>query len=63
MVRREIRPLLRKLAQVPFADIISAAVRMVSIQVKTLKDDKLGGYDSEVTADLTSDDTAGEETL
>jgi hypothetical protein len=36
---------------------------MVSIQVKTLKDDKLGGYDSEVTADLTSDDTAGEETL
>ncbi len=62
-MRREIRPLLRKLAQVPFADIISEAVRMVSIQVKTLKDDKLGGYDSEVTADLTSDDTAGEETL
>ena len=63
MVRREIRTLLKKLAQAPFADIIPAAIKMVSAQVKTLKADQLGGYDSELTADLTSDDTAGEETL
>ena len=66
IVRRELRPLLRKLLLLPYAEILGSVSKMLELKIKNnLKENNFdkenGGYDSELTADLTSDDTEGEE--
>ena len=71
MIRREIRPRLSQLAEMPIARILDHLIAPRHPNLKTKTPDSCGsrqqeegcGYDSELTADLTSDDTAGEEEL
>ena len=63
-VRQKSRPLLKQLAKLPHHDVLDHLVKLqCNIKIKTIKEEGDDGYDSDITADLTSDDSSEEESL
>lgn len=61
-VRQTIRPFLRKISTIAHSDTLDVVHKMLNkIVIKTMKEEGDDGYDTEHTADLTSDDSEEEE--
>ena len=61
-VRQEVRPFLRKLSIQAHSDTLDVVHKMLhKIEIKTMKEEGDDGYDTEHTADMTSDDSEEEE--
>ena len=62
MVRKKIRPMLKQLAKVPHSDTLEHIYKLINnLKIKTVKEEGDDGYDSDITADLTSDNSEDEE--
>ena len=58
-----IRPYLKELARLPHCDILEHIYKLINnVKIKSMKEEGDDGYDSDITADLTSDNSEEEET-